>query len=108
MHIIVFCAYLGYKVTDVFSLYSKEVMFYDEIAAAEIGSKLLYLRPVVGVIIGLLADRTRGSLMILFAFIMMFFGSIIFATEVINPESNSLFFLGVTLSAIGIYALRSI
>ena len=106
--IIVLCAYLGYKVTDVFSLYSKEVMFYDEIAAAELGSKLLYLRPVVGVIIGLLADRTRGSLVILFAFIMMFFGSIIFATEIINPELNSLFFLGVTLSAIGIYALRAL
>ena len=38
----------------------------------------------------------------------MFFGSIIFATEIINPELNSLFFLGVTLSAIGIYALRAL
>ena len=106
--IIVLCAYLGYKVTDVFSLYAKEVMFYDEIAAAEIGSKLLYLRPVVGVIIGLLADRTRGSLVILLAFIIMFFGSMFFATEIINAELNSLFFMGVTLSAVGIYALRAL
>ena len=106
--IIVLCAYLGYKVTDVFSLYAKEVMFYDEIAAAEMGSKLLYLRPVVGVIIGLLADRTRGSLVILLAFIIMFFGSMFFATEIINPELNSLFFMGVTLSAVGIYALRAL
>ena len=106
--IIVLCAYLGYKVTDVFSLYAKEVMFYDEIAAAEMGSKLLYLRPVVGVIIGLLADRTRGSLVILLAFIIMFFGSMFFATEIINAELNSLFFMGVTLSAVGIYALRAL
>ena len=69
---IVFCAYMGYKVTDIFSLYAKEVMLYDEIAAAGIGSILLYLRPVVGVIIGLLADRTQGSFLILLAFIMMF------------------------------------
>ena len=55
---IVFCAYMGYKVTDIFSLYAKEVMLYDEISAAGIGSILLYLRPLVGVIIGLLADRT--------------------------------------------------
>ena len=106
--IIVLCAYLGYKVTDVFSLYAKEVMFYDEIAAAEMGSRLLYLRPVVGVIIGLLADRTRGSLVILLAFIIMFFGSMFFATEIINAELNSLFFMGVTLSAVGIYALRAL
>ena len=31
---IVFCAYMGYKVTDIFSLYAKEVMLYDEITAA--------------------------------------------------------------------------
>ena len=105
---IVFCAYMGYKVTDIFSLYAKEVMQYDEIAAAGIGSMLLYLRPVVGVIIGLLADRTQGSFVILIAFIMMFLGSMFFASGIINPELNSLFFMGVTLSAVGIYALRAL
>ena len=105
---IVFCAYMGYKVTDIFSLYAKEVMQYDEIAAAGIGSILLYLRPVVGVIIGLLADRTQGSFVILIAFIMMLTGSIFFASGIVNPELNSLFFMGVTLSAVGIYALRAL
>ena len=105
---IVFCAYMGYKVTDIFSLYAKEVMRYDEIAAAGIGSMLLYLRPVVGVIIGLLADRTQGSFVILLAFIMMFLGSMVFASGIINSELNSLFFMGVTLSAVGIYALRAL
>ena len=105
---IVFCAYMGYKVTDIFSLYAKEVMHYDEIAAAGIGSILLYLRPVVGVIIGLLADRTQGSFVILIAFIMMLTGSIFFASGIVNPELNSLFFMGVTLSAVGIYALRAL
>jgi MFS family permease len=83
-------------------------MQYDEIAAAGIGSMLLYLRPVVGVIIGLLADRTQGSFVILIAFIMMFLGSMFFASGIINPELNSLFFMGVTLSAVGIYALRAL
>ena len=106
--VIVFCAYLGYKVTDIFSLYAKEVMLYDEIAAAGIGSILLYLRPIVGVIIGFLADRTRGSLLILLAFIMMFFGSIFFASGIINPSLNSLFLIGITLSATAIYALRAL
>jgi len=105
---IVFCAYMGYKVTDIFSLYAKEVMLYDEISAAGIGSILLYLRPLVGVIIGLLADRTQGSFLILLAFIMMFLGSIFFASGIINPGLNSLFFIGITLSAVGIYALRAL
>ncbi len=99
---IVFCAYMGYKVTDIFSLYAKEVMLYDEISAAGIGSILLYLRPLVGVIIGLLANRTQGSFLILLAFIMMFLGSIFFASGIINPGLNSLFFIGITLSAVGI------
>ena len=105
---IVFCAYMGYKVTDIFSLYAKEVMLYDEISAAGIGTIILYLRPLVGVIIGLLANRTQGSFLILLAFIMMFLGSIFFASGIINPGLNSLFFIGITLSAVGIYALRAL
>jgi MFS family permease len=56
--IIVLCAYVGYKITDIFSLYAKEVMGYDEIQAAQVGAFLLYIRPIEGIGIGLLADRS--------------------------------------------------
>ncbi|NNC70158.1 MAG: MFS transporter, partial [Flavobacteriaceae bacterium] len=40
--IIILCAYVGYKFTDVFSLYAKEVMLYDEVDAAKTGTYLLF------------------------------------------------------------------
>ena len=60
--IIILCAYVGYKATDVYSLYAKDVMLYNDIESAKVGTSLLYIRPVIGVIIGLLADKTRASL----------------------------------------------
>ena len=66
--IIILCAYFGYKTTDVFSLYAKDVMGFDDIESAKVGTSLLYLRPIIGVIIGLLADRTRASLWLIIGF----------------------------------------
>lgn len=35
--IIILCAYVGYKLTDIFSLYAKEIMGFNEVEAAQIG-----------------------------------------------------------------------
>ena len=69
--IIIMCAYVGYKVTDIYSLYASDVMLYDQIEAAEVGAVQLYLRPVVCIIIGLLADKTKNMFWIIFGFIIM-------------------------------------
>jgi MFS family permease len=45
--IIIMSAYVGYKLTDIYSLYASDVMLYDQIQAAEVGSLQLYLRPIV-------------------------------------------------------------
>ncbi len=52
--LIVLSAYVGYKITDIFSLYAAEVMLFNEIEAAQVGTFQLYLRPVICVSIGLL------------------------------------------------------
>jgi len=54
--IIILYAYVGYKITDVFSLYAKDVMHYNQVQSAQVGTLLLFVRPVIGVIIGVLAD----------------------------------------------------
>jgi sugar phosphate permease len=108
LSLVILCAYMGYKVSDIFSLYAKEVMKYDEVQAAGIGSLLLYLRPVVGILIGFMADKTRGSLMIFWGFFLMLIGSLVFATGVIDPGLKPLFFIGIGLSAIGTYAARAV
>jgi MFS family permease len=108
LSIIVLSAYMGYKITDIFSLYAKEVMKYDEIQSAGIGAILMYLRPIVGVVIGFLADKTRGTLMLFWGFILLLVGSLFFATGVIDADFKVLFFLGVTLTAIGTFATRAV
>tara|TARA_R110002073_G_scaffold40547_6_gene115394 strand:+ start:54068 stop:54955 length:888 start_codon:yes stop_codon:yes gene_type:complete len=59
--IIILCAYVGYKITDVFSLYAQDVMHYDQVASAQVGTFLLFVRPIIGVLIGILADRSQTT-----------------------------------------------
>jgi MFS family permease len=90
--IIILCAYFGYKVTDIYSLYSSEVMNYNEIDSANIGSLQLYLRPIACVLFGFLADRSKSSVSwIIIGFIIMLFGSALFATGMIKSHLNLFF-----------------
>jgi len=104
--IIILCAYVGYKVTDIFSLYAKDVMLYDDIESAKVGTSLLYMRPVIGVVIGLLADKTRASLWIIIGFFLTLITSLIFATGIISEHSTLLFGLSIGLMALGVYSVR--
>lgn len=106
--IIILCAYVGYKLTDVFSLYAREVMLYDEVASAKAGTFLLFIRPIVGVFIGFLADRTRVTLWLVIGFVFSTVGALCFASGLITPNTTSLFFLSILITATGIYAARSL
>jgi nitrate/nitrite transporter NarK len=106
--IIILTAYVGYKITDIFSLYAQDVMHYDQVDAAKVGTFLLFVRPVVGVAVGFIADKTRITLMLILSFIISFIGSLLFATAIINQSSTLLFFLSVTILATGVYAARAL
>jgi len=106
--IIILCAYVAYKTTDIFSLYAKEVMLFDEVESAKIGTLLLYLRPVVGVGVGLLVDRSRSSVFMVASFLAMVVTSLLFAIGVITSGSVILFFISIIALAIVTYALRTL
>ena len=106
--IIIMCAYVGYKVTDIYSLYASEVMFYDQIEAAKVGAVQLYLRPIVCIIIGLLADKTKNMFWIIFGFITMLIGAVIFSLGFIQPDMNFIFFLSLVVLAVGTYSIRAL
>jgi nitrate/nitrite transporter NarK len=74
--IIILCAYVGYKITDVFSLYARDVMLYDQVESAKVGTFLLFIRPVIGVLIGVLADKTQITFWLVVSFVVSFFWSI--------------------------------
>jgi len=104
--IIILCAYYSYKMTNLFSQYAEQVMNYDKIEAAKVGTYLLYMRPVIGVVIGLLADRTKASLWIIVGFFLMAITSLIFALGIINDSTPLLFILSIGTMAIGVYSAR--
>jgi len=104
--IIILCAYVGYKITDVFSLYAKEVMLYNEVDSAKTGTFLLFIRPVVGVLIGFLADRARASIYLVVGFGISIIGALLFASDLIDPSMNVFFLLSMFLVALGVYAAR--
>lgn len=108
MMIIIISAYVGYKLTDIYSLYAFEVMLYSEIKAAEIGSLQLYLRPIVCLIFGLLADKSSSIKWIIIGFNIMVIGSLIFASGIITNHMNLIFLLSLVITAVGTYAVRAL
>ncbi len=104
--VIILCAYTGYKATDLFSLYASTVIQYNDIDAAKVGTSLLYLRPFIGVLIGLAADRSKPSLWLMIGFLLTLVSSLVFATNLINHQKELLFFMNILLMAIGVYSCR--
>ena len=104
--VIILCAYYGYKMTDYVSQYANEVMLFDSVDAAKIGTSLLYLRPLIGVVVGLAADKTRASFWIVIGFVLMLLSSIFIATGVLDQDSTVLFFSSVIFMAVGVYSAR--
>lgn len=104
--IIILSAYVGYKITDVFSLYASDVMKYNEVDAAKTGTYLLYIRPVVGVMIGFLADRSRPALFLVGGFLLSIVGAFLFISGAVTAGEELLFLLAILVTAIGIYAAR--
>ena len=83
-------------------------MLFDEVGSAQVGTFLLFARPVVGVFIGVLADRSRPSLWLFISFIITFFGAIIFASGLVSNIPYFVFLLSILVVAIGVYAARSL
>ena len=106
--IIILCAYFGYKVTDIYSLYASDVMGYDEVNSANVGSLQLYLRPIACFTIGFLADKTNGISWIIKGFIIMLIGSLLFASGILVSGQYILFFISLIILAVGTYAIRAL
>ncbi|MEM7660438.1 MAG: MFS transporter, partial [Bacteroidota bacterium] len=106
--VIILCAYVGYKITDVFSLYAQDVMGFDQVASAQVGTFLLYLRPVVGILIGILADRTQTTFWLVVGFGVMIVGALLFATGLVTATATSFFFFSILVVSTGLYAARAL
>ena len=106
--IIIISAYIGYRVTDIYSLYASDVMFFNQIEAANVSSSQLYLRPLVCILIAMLADKSSYIYFIIFGFVTMLIGSTIFAFGIVQLNMNFVFYLSLIIVATGTYAIRAL
>jgi len=106
--VIVICAYVGYKATDDFSLFARDALGYDEVAAAGIGTMSFWVRPFAAVAAGFFGDRIGSSRVILFGFGLLAAGSAAIALGVIVPGTHWMLAGTIVGTSIGIYAIRGV
>ncbi len=69
---------------------------------------MLFVRPVILVLVGILADRSRITLWLLISFVISILGGVLFASGIVDTSSNLLFFISVSIFATGVYAVRAL
>jgi len=106
--LIILCAYVGFKATDDFSLYARDVLGMNEVEAARAGTVSLWMRPLGAIGAGLLADRFGAGRMTLASFVLLFVGSGILASGGSGPILALSFFGSVIGASLGIFALRGL
>ena len=106
--LIIICAYCGYKISDDFSLYAQEVMGYNEVNAAGIGTLTLWVRPIVTVLAGIIGDRISSSKALIFVFGLMALGAAGMGSGILGPDITWLFLVMVLTTSTGIFALRGL
>jgi nitrate/nitrite transporter NarK len=105
---VVIFAYCGYKALDNYGLFVVQTFNWSQLEAAQFTTAGSYLRPLVAVAAGLLADRMRASRLTLrlFTGLALSFACIAVLTE-LDP-SVVLLTLMLSLTFIGVFALRAV
>lgn len=107
LSLMIICAYVGYKVTDDFSLYAREVLGFSESGAAGLGTSALWLRAIVAIIAGFLGDRFNKSGLISILFFLSLISGCFIALGWWSHHML-LILLNFGFVAIGIYGVRAL
>lgn len=103
----IICAYAGYKITDDYSLYAREVLDFSEVGAAGVGTAALWLRGLVAILAGWLGDRFNRIRVIMICFGITA-GAAFLTGAGILPDITGVLILNLALTATGIYGVRAL
>ncbi|MCM2371366.1 MFS transporter [Aporhodopirellula aestuarii] len=106
--IVVVCAYVGYKGLDDVSLYAHEVLDFNEVQSARVGTLSMWIRPFAAVAAGLLADRFGVARMTMLSLLIFGIGSAVIASGGFRPGMNTFFFATLISTSAAVFALRGL
>lgn len=104
---VIVSGYVGYKITDDFSLFAKDVLGYDDVNAAKVGTLALWIRPVTAFVSALLADKYKSSYIIFYSFVIVILSSLSIGLK-LNTSMVSLYIILIASTGIGVFAIRSL
>ena len=105
--LMIVCAYVGYKITDDYSLFANQVLEMDQVSSAGVSTIAILLRPVFALSAGFLADRWNGDRVIRICFAgMALAGGLIFFG--VYEAGAFITFTLLTSALLGIYGLRGV
>lgn len=104
--VMVLCAYCGYKLSDNFSQYARDVMGYTDTEAATVGTLILFARPVIGFSIGMFLPERWMSRAIIIGFALMGVFSGLLAMGIAVPGNTFPFISFTLLVALGVFIAR--
>ena len=107
LSIIIICAYSGYKITDDFSLFAREVLGFSETTSAGIGTAALWIRALVAIAAGYLADRYNRINVISYCFGITVIGGSLIGFGILDGITW-LLLLNLAFTSAGIYGVRAL
>jgi MFS family permease len=108
MAIIIMSAYSGYWGAAYFTPYATEIFDLGSVLGGAVGTAKLWIAALAAVVAGFIADRIGPARAVLWSFILMTFGFLIFALLPGKPSLLPLLLINVAAIASAVYALRGI
>ena len=106
--LIVFCAYVGFKGFDNYSLFAVQAYGLDEIEAARIMAIGAWMRPIAAVGAGLIGDRIGASKTIMVLFALLLTSDLYFALSTPIPGAAWALLTNTLLTCIAIFGFRGL
>ncbi|MCG8701203.1 MAG: MFS transporter [Bacteroidales bacterium] len=105
--IIIICAYVGYKITDDFSLYANQVIGFNEVESAGVGTSALWMRALAAVLAGYMVDKIRASKLIGICFAIAALGGFLVASGILE-SMVLMMLLNLAVVMVGVFGLRAL
>jgi hypothetical protein len=106
--LIVLCAYVAYKGSDDFSLLASVGWGLNDVEAANVGTLSFWIRPFAALGAGLLADKVRGTNVLLASFLGLAVADAVVWAGVLPTDLPAALFAAVAATSAFTYALRGV